>query len=153
MSHLTNQTTTTIVSDRQNSFFIRVEAQHSDRHLFFTSFILAQSFLTYHSWHFTRSNLLAHSCSSFFHTSSLLTVNRRHSKSSTLFISTPYNLAVPPGFLSFTHYSFSLLLTFIPRLSRANLPTSLQITVSSANIMTPQQSVEIPVYPCLQCDV
>lgn len=59
MSHLTNQTTTTIVSDRQNSFFIRVEAQHSDRHLFFTSFILAQSFLTHHSWHL----LLVPTCS------------------------------------------------------------------------------------------
>lgn len=149
MSHLTNQTTTTVVSDRQNSFFIRVEAQHNDRHLFFTYSCSVFSYIS----HFTRSNLLAHSCSSFFHTSSLLTVDRRHSKSSTLFISTPYNLTVPPGFLSFTHYSFSLLLTFIPRLSRANLPTSLQITVSSANIMTPQQSVEIPVYPCLQCDV
>ncbi|XP_068170159.1 MTOR-associated protein MEAK7 isoform X1 [Antennarius striatus] len=83
---------------------------------------------------------------SFPHSPLLWTVEPKYLKSSTFLISSPCNLTLPLGSLSFTHmYSVLLLLTFIPLLSRTNLHLSsfssicsllpLQITMSSANII------------------
>lgn len=52
-SHWNNCHTTAKVPDRQNAFFISLKAQHHDRHLFSTSFILIHGLSLCDSRHFT----------------------------------------------------------------------------------------------------